>query len=176
VGYYARLDWTPPAPLSFNFFRYDNRGDRLSTYEMQTSWRTRFWNAGAVAALDERTVAKSQVMWGNTLVGPDTPYGIPVDVDFASAYVLVSREVGKGKVTLRGDWFSTDDNSFVENDNNNEKGWAAMAAYKHPLTDRIDVLGEVLHVSSDRPGRRLYGAIAEKQDQTQVQASLRIGF
>lgn len=59
IGYYGRIDWTPPAPVSFNLFRYDNFGDRVSSREMQTSWRTRFWNAGAVAALGERTVAKS---------------------------------------------------------------------------------------------------------------------
>ena len=63
------------------------------------------WNIGAMATLGESSVAKAQVMWGNTLVGRDTPWGIPADVDFATAYLLVSREIGPGKLTLRGDWF-----------------------------------------------------------------------
>src|SRR6478735_5771094 len=54
------------------------------SYEMQTAWRTRFWNLGAMAALGDSTTARSQFMWGNTLVGPDTPWGIPVDVDFTA--------------------------------------------------------------------------------------------
>lgn len=56
-------------------------------------------------------------MWGNTLVGPDTPLGIPVDVDFATSYLLVSREVGtgkrRGKITLRKFAITQQDMQFV---------------------------------------------------------------
>jgi hypothetical protein len=176
AGYYARIDWQTPGPVSVNLFRYDNRGDRVSTYQMQTPWRTRFWNAGAMAALGARTVAKAQVLWGNTLVGPDTPYGIPADVDFAAAYLLLSRELGGGKVTARGDWFKVHDNSFVASDNNNEHGWATTLAYKHPLTHFADAIVELLHVESNRPARVTLGAIAAEQNQTQLQTSLRLGF
>ena len=174
VGFYGRADWTPPLPVTFNAFYYDNRGDRTSTYDMQTSWRTRFWNVGAMASLGDSTEAKSQVMWGNTLVGPDTPWGHPVDVDFTAAYLLISRTVGAGKVTARADWFETNDNSFVATDNNNEHGWSAALAYKRPLVDFVDVIVEVLHVSSDRPARLLNAGIAADQKQTMVQTSLRL--
>ncbi len=73
-------------------------GTGRSSYEMQTSWRTRFWNLGVMASLGASTTARSQVMWGNTLVGPDTPWGIPVDVDFTAAYLLLTREAGPGKL------------------------------------------------------------------------------
>lgn len=176
VGFYARADWTPPLPVTFNAFYFDNRGDRVSGRAFQTSWRTRFWNVGAMATLGERTVAKGQVLWGNTLVGPDTPYGIPADVDFATAYLLIVREFGPGKFSVRGDWFRTNDNSFVADDNSNEDGWAAMLAYKAPLKDYADLVVEVLHVSSDRPGRALYGGTAAEQGQTIVQSSLRFSL
>lgn len=172
-GFYARLDWNPPLPVTVNAFYYDNRGDRVSSRALQTSWRTRFWNLGAMATLGERTEGKAQVMWGNTLVGPDTPMGIPVDVDFITAYLLVSREVGGGKLTARADWFETRDNSFVARDNNNEQGWAATLAYKRPLVDFADLIVEVLHVSSDRPARASNAGIAPEQDQTLVQTSVR---
>jgi len=174
VGFYARADWRPPLPVAFNAFYYDNRGDRLSTYQMQTSWRTRFWNVGALASLGASTTARAQVLWGNTLVGPDTPWGIPVDVDFIAAYLLFTREAGPGKLSVRGDWFETNDNSFVASNDNNEYGWSAALAYKAPLRDFADVVVELLHVSSERPGRRLYGGIAEDQDQTLLQTSLRL--
>jgi len=174
AGFYARADWRPPFPVALNAFYYDNRGDRESTYEMQTSWRTRFWNIGAMATLGDSTTARSQVMWGNTLVGPDTPWGIPVDVDFTAAYLLVSRQAGPGTLSVRGDWFETRDNSFVASNNNNENGWSAALAYKAPLHEHADLLVELLHVSSERPGRLLYGGIAEDQDQTMLQTSLRL--
>jgi hypothetical protein len=176
AGYYARVDWQTPWPVSVNLFRYDNRGDRLSTRDKQTAWHTRFWNAGAMASLGERTVAKAQVLWGNTLVGPDTPFGYPADVDFAAAYLLLSREFGGGKLSARGDWFKTHDNSYVASDNNNEHGWAATLAYKHPLTHFADAIVELLHVESNRPARVTLGAIAAEQNQTQLQTSLRVGF
>ena len=176
AGYYARLDWQTPLPVSVNLLRYDNRGDRLSTYELQTAWRTRFWNAGALASLGERTTARAQVMWGNTLVGPDTPFGIPADVDFAAAYLLLSRELGGGKLSARGDWFETHDNSFVASDNNNEHGWSGMVAYKHPITRFADLFVELLHVESDRPMRLANAGIARRQNQTQLQTALRVGF
>ena len=176
AGFYGRLDWRPPLPVTFNAFYYDNRGDRVSTRAMQTSWRTRFWNLGAMAALDETTEAKAQVMWGNTLVGPDTPWGIPVDVDFTTAYFLLSRAVGTGRITARADWFETADNSFVATDDNNENGWAATLAYKRPLAEFADLLVEVLHVSSDRPARVPNGGVAARQEQTLVQTSLRLDF
>lgn len=174
TGYYARVDWTPPLPMTLNIFRYDNMGDRLSSRDMQTSWRTRFWNVGAIASLGEGFEAKAQAMWGNTLVGPDTPYGIPADVDFATAYLMFSHEIGEGKLSLRGDWFETTDNSFVETNNNNEDGWAATAAYRRPLAEHVEGAVELLHIESERPGRALYGTWAPEQSQTMLQFSLRL--
>jgi hypothetical protein len=176
VGYYARFDWRPPERFALNLFRYDNRGDRLSGQEMQTAWRTHFWNLGGVLAIDGATEAKGQMLWGNTKVGPDTPTGYPVDVDFAAAYLLVGRTIGGGKLSLRGDWFETRDNSRVVQDNNNEDGWAATIAYKHSFGAHVDALAEVLHVESDRPARTLLAGIAADQRQTIGQASLRLHF
>ncbi|MBO0750124.1 MAG: hypothetical protein J2O44_06820, partial [Porphyrobacter sp.] len=176
AGYYARIDWQTPGPVSVNLLRYDNRGDRLSSYALQTAWHTRFWNAGALASLGTRTVAKAQVLWGNTLVGPETPRGYPADVDFVAAYLLLSRELGGGKLTARGDWFRTHDNSYVASDDNNEHGWAGMLAYKHPLAHFADLIVELLHVESERPMRLANAGIAPEQNQTQLQTALRLGF
>jgi hypothetical protein len=174
VGFYGRADWRPPLPVAFDALYYDNRGDRQSSYEMQTSWRTRFWNLGVLASLGANTTARSQVMWGNTLVGPDTPWGVPVDVDFTAAYLLLTRQAGPGNVSLRGDWFETHDNSFVAGDNNNEEGWSAALAYKAPVHEYADVLVELIHVDSDRPARLLNGGIDADQAQTLLQTSLRL--
>jgi hypothetical protein len=176
AGYYARIDWQTPWPVSVYAFRYDNRGDRVSNYELQTAWRTRFWNVGALAALGSRTEARAQVLWGNTLVGPDTPFGVPVDVDFAAAYLLVGRELGGGKLSARGDWFETRDNSFVASDDNNEHGWSGTLAYRHPVTHFAELVVELLHVESERPARLLNAGVAPQQNQTQLQTALRVGF
>jgi hypothetical protein len=176
AGYYTRLDWQTPWPVSVYAFRYDNRGDRVSGRQLQTAWRTRFWNVGALAALGASTEARAQVLWGNTLVGPDTPFGVPVDVDFAAAYLLVGRALGGGKLSARGDWFETHDNSFVATDDNNEHGWSGTLAYKHPVTHFAELVVELLHVESERPARLANAGVAPQQNQTQLQTALRIGF
>ena len=129
-----------------------------------------------MASLGQRTIAKAQVLWGNTLVGPETGFGIPGDVDFAAAYLLLSRELAGGKLSARGDWFKTHDNSFVASDDNNEHGWSGMLAYKHPLTGFADLVVEVLHVESTRQMRLANAGIAAAQTQTQLQTALRFGF
>ena len=68
------------------------------------------------------------------------------------------------------------DNSYVADDDNNEYGWAAMLAYKAELTEFAGLVVEIMHVSSDRPGRRLYGGIDADQGQTSIQSALRFGF
>jgi hypothetical protein len=174
VGLYGRVDWRPPVPVALDAVYYDNRGDRVSSYEMQTAWHTRFWNLGAMASLGASTTARSQFMWGNTLVGADTPWGAPVDVDFTAAYLLLTRQAGPGKLSLRGDWFETRDNSFVAGDNNDEDGWSAALAYRAPVHEHADVLVELIHVSSQRPARLLNGGIDAEQDQTLLQTALRL--
>jgi hypothetical protein len=78
TGYYARADWQTGWPVQLNLLHYDNRGDRVSSRNLQTAWRTLFWNGGATAALGDGTQAKAQVLWGRTLVGPDTPASPPM--------------------------------------------------------------------------------------------------
>lgn len=174
VGYYARIDWQPPAPFTVYAIRYDNRGDRVSSRNMQTAWDTRFWNIGGAWSLGPKATIKTQVMWGETLVGPATPFGFPVDVDFMSAYLLATRQLGPGRLTIRADYFRTDDDSFIAQDNNNEHGWAGMIAYLLPLGEKIELRAELLHIESSRPGRQLYGGLPMQQDQTQLQTSVRI--
>jgi len=51
-----------------------------------------------------------------------------------------------------------------------------MVAYKHPVTRFADVLVELMHVRSERPMRTANAGIAARQNQTQLQMALRVGF
>jgi hypothetical protein len=173
-GYYGRVEWRPPLPFRVNVLRYDNFGDRVTSRDNQTAWRTRFWNVGAAASLSGSTTFKAQAMWGNTLVGPDTPLGVPVDVDFRAVYLLLGHTTGAAHASVRVDWFDTTDNSYKSYDDNTEAGWSAMLALRYPLGLHADAVAELLHVESDRAGRSLYGGIPAQQSQTMLQASLRL--
>lgn len=173
-GWYARLDWRPPAPFSVNAFYYDNRGDGVAVVNKQWSWDTRFWNLGATARPTDKFRLSSQLMFGRTIMGFPTPAGRWADLNFASAYLLATRSIGKNAISGRMEWFETTDRSTPQDDNN-EEGWAATVAYRHKLNDHASVFIEALHVESDRPGR-FYGGVLRDQRQNQVQAALRLSF
>ena len=109
------------------------------------------------------------------MTGFVTPIGWRVDVNFDAAYVELSRRLGADRVTGRIDAFDVRDNTFQALDNDDERGWALTADWRHPLGEHLAVLMEVLHVASDRPARLYLGDPAQ-QAQTMVQTALKIRF
>lgn len=174
-GYYGRLEWRPPAPVVFDAFYYDNGGNRIAVDALQWSWETRFLNLGVRWDVDERTRVLAQAMSGETLMGYRLPAGHWVDMGFHAVYLLAARDFGAHTLTGRLDWFETNDRTFRIIDNNDETGWAATAAWRHHLSDHADLVVEAQHVASKRPSRAL-AHIPAQQDETLVQAALRLGF
>jgi hypothetical protein len=173
IGYYGRVDWRTSGPVAFNLFYYNNAGNRTAVVDLQWSWETKFWNAGASWDVDEHTQILAQAMKGSTYEGYPTPVGIWIDVDFASAYLLATHSFGKSALTGRVDWFDTVDNTYVKRDNNNEHGWAYTGAWRYDFNPKLTVLIEAMHVTSGRFARQ-YISVAPRQDQTTFQTSLRL--
>jgi hypothetical protein len=183
VGYYGRIDWTPPGRISFNAFFYDNRGDKTGVDSgEQWAWATRFWNFGMSYDVDEHTRILSQAMTGQTRMGyPDLGEGYPewIDLGFASAYVLATHSFGRSGITGRAEVFQTTDHNFDPGDdpdeNRGEHGWALTAAYRYDITPHARWMLEVLHVRSNRP-ILAQDNLDPLQSQTMVQSSLRLSF
>jgi hypothetical protein len=176
AGYYGRIEWRPPAPVSFNALYYDNAGDRTTVNsEEQWSWKTRFLNLGMRWDLSDTTRVLAQAMKGRTEMGYVIPGGRWFDVDFASAYVLASHRLGEDTVTGRAEWFETRDRTFQVIDDNTEHGWAVTGAWRHHLAPHADLILEAQHIASKRPARVLAGD-APQQDETLLQSALRLSF
>ena len=175
LGFYGRVEWRTPYPLSLNLFYYDNGGDPTKVSSQQWAWDTRYWNVGAAYELGPNTRILSQVMWGETIEGFPTPQGVWIDVGYTSAYLLATHSFGRDRLTARMDYFQTRDRTWQERDNNNEDGWAATLAWRRDLTEKASLLAEVMHVDSDRLARH-YRSEAAQQAQTVVQTSLRLKF
>ena len=176
AGYYGRLEWRPPAPVSVSALYYDNVGNRIAVDdERQWAWETRFLNLGVRWDVDDRTKVLAQAMNGETLMGYRMPGGIWVDMGFHSAYLLAARNYGEHALSGRVDWFETNDRTFKAVDNNDEEGWALTGAWRQRLAPHADVITELMHVSSKRPSRALAGEAA-RQNQTVLQTALRLSF
>lgn len=143
AGYYGRLEWRPPAPVTLSAIYYDNAGNRVAVdADKQWAWETRFFNAGLEWEVDPRTRVLAQVMNGETLMGFRQQGKIWIDVGYRAGYVLVRRKLGEDAVSGRVDLFRTTDRTLQALDDNREHGWAATAAWRHRLNGHLDVIVE----------------------------------
>jgi hypothetical protein len=174
VGYYAMLEWQPPIPLMLQLFHYDNEGNGTSkTIDQQWAWATQFTDVGATGQIDAHTRLLAQALEGDTRIGPkDAPL---VRTGFKSAYLLASHDLGADTLTARGEVFETEDEAPQPPASLGERGWALTGAWRHPITKRLDLRLEAVHVDSDRPSR-VIAAEAPDQSQTLFQSSLRLTF
>jgi hypothetical protein len=141
----------------------------------QWAWDTDFTALGARWTIDERTRLLAQGMVGRTRDGFPTPRGLFGDVTFRTAYLQAARDFGPSTLTARFDMFDTTDHTTQDTYPNDEHGWAAMAAWRYPFSDHVDLRIEALHVWSNRPARA-YSGLPASQGQTQLQSSLRFSF
>lgn len=175
-GGYAKFDWAPREHLTLSAFAYDNNGDRSSVVDGQYAWRTTFGQVALRWNVDANTEVLAQAMTGETAMGKRSVSGpYPVDADFSAAYVLVSHNVGPGTIAMRLDQFSMVNHSLPAIDNDEERGWAATAAWSQPILRRVELVFEGVYVHSDRPDRARFG-LGQAQDSLQARSALRMSF
>jgi hypothetical protein len=173
LGYYTRFDWRPPAAVAFNLEFYENPGNPDLVRNGQWSWATHFWNLGAQYRLSDRDVLLAQALTGGTKTGWQLADGDrAVDVDFSSAYLLLTHEMGQGaKLTARIDSFDVKGLALQAFDNNADHGYALTVAWLRPLTRHIDFALEGVQVWSDHPAR-----VTQMVDPEQAQTELQMAF
>jgi hypothetical protein len=172
AGYYGNLVWRPNPAATLNLFAYDNEGSKTGvTAGHEWAWATRFAEAGASVRLNPQTLVRVQAIHGETVMGYSSTEGIWVDDVFSSAYVAVTRDIGRTSLTGRLDSFRVTDKSTRTLDNNDENGWSAEAALRQDVGHGVNVVLEVLYVDSTRPSRPV-----AREDQTVVQTAVRWRF
>jgi hypothetical protein len=176
VGFYGRLEWRPPVPVTINAFYYDNRGNPQAFKPTgQWGWRTRFANIGLTAELAPGLRLLAQAMEGTTQMGFKTNGVVWVDTRYRSAYALLAKEIGAGEISGRVEAFDTSEHgSEMSHDDEKQRGWALTAAGRWTFNPMMTGFLELLHVRSTRVTRRVYFDLPPTESQTVVQASLRI--
>ena len=156
---------------------YDNLADEAATRRGRGAWRTRFLSAGVGYFLPYDIEFLSQVMYGDT--ERLTPGGIRLDATFVAAYLMMSRFVDadeKHQLSLRYDWFKTDDENILPNRTPvDEVGDAWTFAYSYRPTEDHRLSFEILSVKSRRSAR-VATAVSAKQRDTTLQTSYRFSF
>jgi hypothetical protein len=172
VGYYARLSWSPSAPVRFEALHYDNRGDPEAVTRLREwGWRTRFDSVGAVAEVGRDLTVKA--MQGRTEMGYPRHGKIWVDTRFRAAYLLATQKFGENSFSGRIEAFGTRNSGSRLTREDDEDGWSATLAARHPIGEHVNTLIELQHVRSRREAR-LRDGLSPRQDQTLVQVALRL--
>jgi hypothetical protein len=102
LGYSARARWTGRQAL-VQLTHIDNASDALP-YGDLLNWDTRFDIAGGEYTFHDWTVA-AEYGWGRTIVIPEGEGTEGFTTDIAAGYILVSRLLENGRVTLRVEHF-----------------------------------------------------------------------
>jgi hypothetical protein len=176
IGWYAGASARRTGLFEARALRYDNRADQTVFDGKQYAWRTRFNVFGLRVELPGRVHLLGQYMDGATYMGK-TPAGEDlVAVPFTTAYGLLSVPVRRHRLSVRYDWFRTEDNDVLPDlDPNQEDGWTWTACYAFEATDHLRLALEVVHVESDRAMRPLLG-LPLRAEETLLQVSWRTDF
>ncbi len=146
-GSYGALTWEHPGLFKTRAFYYDNQADPAAFNGTQYAWHTRFTSLGAQVELPQDVDLIAQYLCGDTFMGTRPK---AVNVDFSSAFVLLSKRILRHRWSVRYDLFEVRDLADVEY---NERGHAWMLAYAFEVSDRQRVIFESLTVRSMRPQR-----------------------
>jgi hypothetical protein len=176
LGYYAGAEARLAGRLEINGLYFDNRGDPASFDGKQYGWATDFWNAGTRLRLPGGFEVLGQFMDGKTAMGVMPDGTIMAEAGFRTWYVLGTGVAGPVRVSARyDDFWVRDDDPFVAIDNNNETGDAWTVAVMVQAGGHLLLMGEWLHVDSDRPFRTDLG-LPEQATENLLQIGVRLMF
>jgi len=165
-GTHIGVEWRYAKRLSIAASRYDNRADPMSVDAGQYGWRTIFDQVALQAALPWDIGLMAQWMSGTTAMGPVLDNGRrAVDDDFEASYVMLTRDFGRYRISLRYDDFEVYDADILPDDDNNETGDGITVAYLRELRDGLTLAVEWQRVQSTRPARAYLGSTPNSTEQ-----------
>jgi hypothetical protein len=175
VGYYLNGEWRNGDKWTLKFGHYDNRADPLRIENGQYAWRTRFNHFGLQSRLPGGMDLVLQWMSGGTAMGPVESAGGPhaVDAEYASYFGLLSKSIGRHRLTFRYDDFEVAQTDQTPADDNAEQGHALTLAYQQTLGDVLGFAVECLRIRTHRFAMTYYG-LPQAATETQCQLALRI--
>jgi hypothetical protein len=178
-GDYVGLNYGYNGWITLRALHSNNHGDPHILYEQQWAWTTVFDQLALRVDFPNDLSLLSQHMKGYTKFGK---LNFGVDVDFNSYYWLLSKAIGKHRISARYDHFELIDRDKTFVDNNTENGHALAATWLYNLNGKQQTGIECLRISSYRVGRQYLAnkieanAGADTVSETNVQIFYRYGF
>jgi len=153
TGYYAAFDWSHMDIGQLKIMRYDNRADETAFDGNQYAWHTRFTSIGGRFEFENGIEMIAQYMAGDSVMGRLANGDAVVNIDFDSAYLLLSKAFKQHRISLRYDDFNVVDKDSVADDDNNEDGSALAFAWSMKVTRSQRLIAEVMQIDSNHANR-----------------------
>jgi len=174
-GFYSGFSIERPGLAKFRAMYYDNRGNPAVVRHGQYAWHTRFGSFGLKMDLPWETELIAQSMIGRTQMGQEIAGLFAVDSSFWSESVLLSRQFGPHRLSVRYDNFGTGGRDYLPEEPNNETGYAWTCNYNLTLFERHQLNLEMSDIYSNRASRQLIPQAAQ-QNETLWQVAYRVFF
>ncbi len=153
LGYYVGGEIGRAGSFRLRALHYDNRADPTIRNHGQVGWRTQFDSIGIAGGLPFDVGVIAQWLAGRTYAGPQLSWGRPIDNDFDTYFVLVTRTWGGHRFSMRREWFGVDDNDANALDPNEEQGDAWTLSYQFRFDEHWLAGIEWIRIDSERPAR-----------------------
>jgi hypothetical protein len=175
AGYYVNVEWRFGKRFLVRAMHYDNRANPVIIDSGQYGWETMFEHIGVQATLPGDIGLIAQWMFGSTVMGPVVDGAHMVDVEYDSKYLLLTRQFGKHRTSLRYDHFEVSQNDETPEDNNPEYGHAWTLGYQFGYSKHAAIAAEWLSIKTHHCGWAYYG-ISPTATERQLQLTLQLRF
>ncbi len=171
-GYYVGANLHYLDRVELRYLHYDNRADpeRFDPGINDFAWLTYFDSVGLRIETASGWTLIAQWLSGETLVEPASGYE---EWKYSSKFALVSKAIGRHRVSARADWFDTNhfETSFPPGET--ESGSAWTAGYSYERDDHWNIAVEALQIKSDASARAWLG---ELPNATELQLQLQLRY
>ena len=171
VGFFAKAKIRFHQKGEFSFDIYDNNAAPYIVENGQYAWDTRFIHLSGRWLLPYGIQLTGQYLKGDTLMQSPDRVDM-VNNDYTSAYITLSKRIGKHRMTSRFEEFSITDNDHTLGDNNNEYGKALTLNYTYRIAKPTFLAVEYNWINSDRMAR-MYLNLPQHIVERQWQLSLK---
>lgn len=143
LGYAAQINYRTP-DFRINLSYVANNGDRR-LHRNEYAWDTEFTVLGLQYQINDNWIVLGEFADGSSGMGP---VGFSVDIDFQTAYLLVSWNQEPHRVSARFETFEIDDTDGIVTDNSEDGDSFTLAYFYSPGAWRIGV--EYIDTQVDR--------------------------
>ncbi len=170
VGGYLGAEWRRNRQLRIQTVYFHNNANPRKIDQGQYGWRTQFTQLAVHWRFGQQWELLSQWMRGSTFMG-----NFGVDNDYDAAYLMLAKTMQqKHRFALRAERFNVDDKDYLGAlDPNDEKGWAATAAYTFMPTRQLSLSLDYSHNDWSRAST---GLARIAWEESQLSAAMRYLF